>query len=537
MQLLRTRLALCILIAAIACCGSSASADHIKDLQTEAIRTGVAPWGQWGIKGRDYTGWKTHSNRLIPIYTFGITLDELRREHSPYRDPKRLRELFGQVPEGTLNPQAEYFDQTDVYRLQQQAVRAGKKRIILFIFDGTDWQTTWAAATYKTGEVKYRSGRGTGLSFQDYRDTTTDFGYFVTSPYCEAGKCDVNAQTIIAPGIIRGGYNWKIAGLFPWSIAAEPPYLISQCRVCTQAYTDSAASATSMTSGIKTYNDAINVDHEGRQVEPIARKLQRDGWAVGVVTSVPISHATPACAYANNVHRDDYQDLTRDLVGLPSVAHRKQPLAGVDVLIGGGWGDDVSSGVTQGANYIPGNTYITAADLKKIDVKHGGRYRIAMRESRVIGSRALRQAAELAAKRDQRLFGFYGVGLGHLPFATADGKYDPAPGLLGVTERYTKADLMENPTLTDMTEAALAALSGRERFWLMLEAGEVDWANHSNNIDNSIGAMLSGDRAVESVLRWVQTHGGWNDTALIVTADHGHYLNLHKPEALIEPAK
>ena len=29
----------------------------------------------------------------------------------------------------------------------------------------------------------------------------------------------------------------------------------------------------------------------------------------------------------------------------------------------------------------------------------------------------------------------------------------------------------------------------------MIEAGDVDWANHANNIDNSIGAVISGDDA------------------------------------------
>ncbi len=70
----------------------------------------------------------------------------------------------------------------------------------------------------------------------------------------------------------------------------------------------------------------------------IGRQLQEQGYAVGVVTSVPISHATPAAAYASNVHRDDYQDLTRDLIGVPSVYH-PGGLSGVDVLLGGGWGE------------------------------------------------------------------------------------------------------------------------------------------------------------------------------------------------------
>ena len=87
-------------------------------------------------------------------------------------------------------------------------------------------------------------------------------------------------------------------------------------------------------------------------MEPIARKLQQAGYAVGVVTTVPISHATPACAYANNVHRDDYQDLTRDLIGLPSIAHPATPLPGLDVLIGAGWGESKDKDGPQGENFV-----------------------------------------------------------------------------------------------------------------------------------------------------------------------------------------
>src|SRR6185437_5131173 len=117
--------------------------------------------------------------------------------------------------------------------------------------------------------------------------------------------------------------------------------------------------------------DSINVGPSGEQVVPIARQLQSEGFAIGVVTSVPISHATPACAYAHNVHRDDYQDLTRDLVGLPSISHPEKPLAGVDVLIGGGFGDEQPGKINkgQGENFVPGNLWITTDDLKTIDAR------------------------------------------------------------------------------------------------------------------------------------------------------------------------
>jgi alkaline phosphatase len=307
-------------------------------------------------------------------------------------------------------------------------------------------------------------------------------------------------------------------------------------RECQHAVTDSAASATSLCAGIKTYNDSVNVDPQGRQVRTVAHELQEKGMAIGVVTSVPISHATPACAYAHNVWRDDFQDLTRDLLGIPSIAHRTQPLAGVDVLLGAGWGVSVEADSKQGANFVPGNKYITDKDLERIDASRGGHYVVVQRQTGVNGPRALREAAAAAASQKRRLFGFFGAATAHLPFATADGGYDPAIGVKRLAEAYTRADLDENPTLADMSQAALDVLStNKAGFWLMIESGDVDWANHDDNIDNSIGAVLSGDAAFRTVIAWIEAHKSWDNTAVILTADHGHYLNLVDPAALISP--
>ena len=66
----------------------------------------------------------------------------------------------------------------------------------------------------------------------------------------------------------------------------------------------------------------------------------------------------------------------------------------------------------------------------------------------------------------------------------------------------------------------------------MVEAGDVDWANHNNNIDDSIGAVLSGDAAFEAITEWVETNSNWEETLLIVTADHGHLMFLDDPSVL-----
>lgn len=514
-------------------------ADHLRDLQTAAIQEKKADWGHWGPQTDRYSSWGSHSNRLIPLYSFGMDLSSCRGEHSVYRDREKLEKLYGYLPEGTLNPKAEYFDQTDVYHLQKLAADKGKKCIVLFVFDGMDWQTTWAAAIAKSGKVGYREGRGTGLHFQDYRGAPTDFGFFVTSPHDEGTTTDVNKQRVVTPGSLRGGYDPQSIGSTPWDAITDAEYPIGKGARFKHAFTDSASSATSLTCGIKTYNDAINVDPFGRQVEPISHKLQQAGYAVGAVTSVPISHATPACAYAHNVHRDDYQDLTRDMLGLPSIAHPATPLSGLDVLIGAGWGESKDKDGPQGDNFVSGNRYLTAKDLESIDVQHGGKYQVALRTTGKKGSDVLAAGAKSAIQKHRRLFGYFGVKGGHLPFQTADGKFDPtiSAGQTPTAEVYKPDDISENPRLAQMAVAALDVLASRsDKIWLMVEAGDVDWANHANNLDNSIGATLSGDEAFHAVTQWIEKHTGWKDSVVLLTADHGHYLVLDKPEALVSPS-
>jgi alkaline phosphatase len=263
------------------------------------------------------------------------------------------------------------------------------------------------------------------------------------------------------------------------------------------------------------------------------------------VSSVPVSHATPACAYANNVSRDDYQDISRDQLGERSIFHREAPLSGLDVLIGGGFGvaGDAAKEKDQGRNFEPGNKYVADSTRAAIDVGNGGRYRVAERTAGRRGADVLAAAARDAVTRKLRLFGFFGAGEGHLPFRTADGDFNPAGATnlgpetaalrkkYGGTICYTVADVAENPTLADMAVAALDVLASRGPFWLMVEAGDVDWASHANNVDTAIGAVMSGDAAFRAIVAWIERHGGWHDTVVIVTSDHGHLFVLTDPAA------
>lgn len=513
---------------------AQADSDRLRRLQNEAIRAGRADWGYWGTDPKTYYNWTKHSNRLVPVYTFGIDLKAVQGDQSVYRSVEALKRLYGAAPAGTVNSAADYFDQTDLFRIQTAAADSGKRFIILIVLDGLDWHTTRAAAVYRGGEV-YWEGRGRGLRFQDYRGAATDFGCCVTSPHNEATEVDVNSQTLRGTDVASGGYDPRLGGDTPWSLPPDPGYLLGWNELRYHAGTDSANAATAMVTGVKSYNGALNVDIQGGQLSTIAHRLQQKaGFAVGVVTSVPISHATPAAAYAHNVTRDDYQDLTRDLLGLPSIAHPHAPLSGVDVLLGAGWGDDAETDTLQGENFIPGNKYLTDADRRRADVDTEGRYVVVERTAGQAGVKVLSDGATRAVQNRQRLLGVFGVPTGHLPYQTANGDYQPARGI-SEAEQYTPADLHENPTLADMTRAALAVLSSRsEKFWLMVEAGDVDWASHDVNLDNVIGSVLSGDEAFAAVVDWVENRNAWNTTAVIVTSDHGHSFVLTDPHVLVQ---
>ena len=57
-----------------------------------------------------------------------------------------------------------------------------------------------------------------------------------------------------------------------------------------------------------------------------------------------------------------------------------------------------------------------------------------------------------------------------LPFATADGDYQPPIGRKNAAESYQDADVVENPTVADFSAAAITVLSRNPAgFWLMVE--------------------------------------------------------------------
>ncbi len=100
----------------------------------------------------------------------------------------------------------------------------------------------------------------------------------------------------------------------------------------------------------------------------------------------------------------------------------------------------------------------------------------------------------------------------------------PMYGLIGVQtmayaiDREEEGAVGKHPTITDSTKAAIDVLSADpDGFFLMVEAGQIDWAGHSRDGAWTAAEVLAFDAAIKAAYDWAK---GRTDTLILVTADH-----------------
>ncbi len=462
-----------------------------------------------------------------------------------------------------------------------------QRNTILMIGDGMGWEITRAAAIQaaiasgKSGtRLKdfYIQGRGTGLNMQTLK------GYAIATTYGTTvagkdGKYSGNnsalddSQKLTGASSVRPnfkfdpkfnpgqhgkdravattpvgnlvGYDPVRGGANPWTPGTDREYIKA-------SYPDSANTATTLYTGVKSYNNAIAVDIYERPLTTILKTAALQGKSTGLVTSVPIDHATPGAASANVNRRTKYDLNAPDATPLDNILQQQLRIYQPTVLLGGGHPlSNIKDPLPTGIE--PVHTYISAATYQELSKKPNSNvYQYTFLER---GANAAQKLAQTAAKIDptkgQRLLGLYGARgqAGNLPVSSAKGDYHTTGFDLGkvhssrglkpdsqrpLTNNETDAQFIQrernqNPTLNDLTTAALNVLSkDPDGFWLMIEGGDIDWSAHDNNLDNLIGTTLDFDRSVGTVINWIATHGGWARNQLIVTADHDHYFTLNQ---------
>jgi alkaline phosphatase len=462
------------------------------------------------------------------------------------------------------------------------------KNVIIMIGDGMGWEMARAASIYKeiqngkTGANLsdfYTEGKGQGLNFQTlqgyglvttYGTTIADSkGVFSTGNSALDGTNPLTGASPVRPdfkfdptfnpgntasggakvsdGAVGNlvGYDPTRGGVNPWTPGNDPEYI-------KYSYPDSANTATTLYTGVKSYNNAIGVDIFEKPLETILKTANSVGKSTGLVSSVPIDHATPGAAAANVNRRSKYD---ADYPGLDNILQQELRVYQPTVILGGGHplsapGDLLPEGVepNRSNEFVSESTY-TELSTKPTDNLYG--YTFLER-----GEDAAKKLAETAATLDpekgDRLIGLYGARgqNGNLPVSSANGDYSTTgldmfsvftnkgddakvdtkrPLLPGETDAsFIAKEVNENPTLNDLTSAALNVLEkDPDGFWLMVEGGDIDWSAHDDNMDNLIGTMLDFDKAVGSTIDWINNNGGWEENLLIVTADHDHYLTLN----------
>lgn len=376
--------------------------------------------------------------------------------------------------------------------------RNGIKHVIMFIGDGMQ-------LAHEVSASRYLTGVDNGLSFHGlpYHGNVSTWDVTAYNAYGSLRTPAVRYDPAKFDPTV--GYDPARGGTWPYPIQQPPSerYLLDVIPPMTRPpATDSASAATAYATGTKTDDGNLSWlpgDPADGAIPTIAEQLRAErGFAMGVVTTVPFDHATPAAFVAHNTSRGNYTQLAEEII------NRTKP----EVTIGGGhplrMSDDKKS------------TYITPEQLATLRDDRSG-YVLAERQDGVDGSAALRAAVGTATRTGKRLFGLFGG---------SDGSVEaPIPSDTPGSPKVRRAST-ENPQLRDSTVAALDVLSrDRDGFFLMVEQGDIDWANHSNDFNHMIGATADLDQAVRSAIDYVNRPGDdvdWQNTLLLVTADHAN---------------
>lgn len=236
---------------------------------------------------------------------------------------------------------------------------------------------------------------------------------------------------------------------------------ISTTHSANRLITCSSAAGTALATGTKTNNGMLGVRPDTSALESIAKKLHKQGYRVGIVTSVSLDHATPAAFYANAKSRRDYVDISRQLAQ-----------SGFEYFGGGSL-----RGVLKDSTVA---NDITAAGYTMLNS---------------------RQAIDAHTWAQGKLVASSSITLreGEIPYVIDTPSHD-----MHLSYFVKKGiDLLS---------------SSKEPFFMMIEGGKIDWSCHGNDAATTLHEVLEMDKAVALALEFYRAHP--DETLIVITADH-----------------
>ena len=228
--------------------------------------------------------------------------------------------------------------------------------------------------------------------------------------------------------------------------------------------TCSAAAGTAIACGEKTNNEYIGVDPDGKPLESIAYVLHDQGYNVGIMTTVPVNHATPAAFYGHNSSRYGYYEISQEIVS-----------SGFEFFGGSGFYNYKGRNNDKPAVdiYIEGNGYDVCYGTKEFKTRDRSKDIVFIQES----------------GRETNPENY-----------VSDGAED------GDVELY------------EMLQMGLEVLGDEDPFFIMCEGGNIDWAAHDNKTMTTVMEVVALDKAIRTAIQFYNEHP--DETLIIVTADH-----------------
>lgn len=259
----------------------------------------------------------------------------------------------------------------------------------------------------------------------------------------------------------------------------DMPYTGMVHTSSTSAITDSAAAATAIATGVKTYNGAIGLDMNKRPVKTVLELAKKAGKSTGLVTTSQITDATPAAFGAHVADRSSQSEIAKQYLENSKV----------DVLLGGGEDYWYPAG-----NY-PDNPPENPSEASK------GMSGNLVEKATQWGYRYVTNADELRKAKGNKLLGLFANEemFRHHPEGEGDA-YNPVV------------------SLPDMTQKAIDTLSKNKKgFFLVVEEEGIDEMAHENNTTLTIKAGQELDKSVALAKKFAKQHP---DTLVLVVADH-----------------
>tara|TARA_B100000963_G_scaffold64097_1_gene52046 strand:+ start:5974 stop:7023 length:1050 start_codon:yes stop_codon:yes gene_type:complete len=204
--------------------------------------------------------------------------------------------------------------------------------------------------------------------------------------------------------------------------------------------TDSAASGTALSSGVKTYNGVLGLDQNYNPVKTILEICRDEGYMTAIIVTSTIVHATPAAYYSKSKSRYEYQKIADELLK-----------SNVNFFVGGG------------------EKYFNNRDDK----------RNLMEE--------MRNYSFVNSLEDYRNINSKNIGFFTAYDDPIQKNFGREPSLYDIIEAtIQKLKNFDNP------------------FFILVEGSQIDWAEHDNDPEYLLSEMLEFDEAIDISYKYAE---------------------------------